>query len=314
MADEGNDVLKRLIGKGLPEKITHPSVTGATYPYTATTIKEKKPTEQELAGKYAGIRYPTGATKDEIKAAVEPLAKEQVIPKAEEAPKEEKFQALPTAERVKAVQTLAAAGHVFTNEDLKKFYGTGLPPASMLDTLMERANTISSYLTSGVYKDRAAKAARQELTQLHETARSLIGVTGEAEYKKALTEEKKAETVAIPEKLKIEHEKAAALGTRWEAQAEEKRLTERSKYIEKRKSEGRTDAEAEADAGTYFDPSWESAGGGATPGKVTHQNVIDEVSKGSGWKESTKHPGMMEGTIRGKKVLWDKTKNTFHTE
>jgi hypothetical protein len=170
---------------GLPDFTT--PTPGSDFSYAAPVMSEQIKTAQETSKNLGvtglkqtyGLPEPGSNLPVKTPTEISPTTTEQTTvtePKQPEVGGGFKPYTGTPEERQKEIQGLAEAGHVFTNEDLKKYYGTrGLPEAgqnlkgyyaSQIESLSDRAAKISDEIAAG-FREGNRSSSVEELKALH---------------------------------------------------------------------------------------------------------------------------------------------------
>jgi hypothetical protein len=212
-------------------------------------------------------------------------------------------------------------GYTFTNEDLTKYYGKGLAPASDYEKLMDRVKDLQDRISLGWLTGRAAKSAQVEIESNLALASKMVTNPLEA----AQAAQFAAITKLLPEthaqQFAEEMQKIAGKGTT----EDDKRYTALMSQMERERqnlrNEGMSDEDIEAklqtDYGTNYDwvKNYQLSGGSTTGQKaVTHNDVYELAAKSPEGivldeKLSTQGNPISRGTVNGRTVYFDKDGN-----
>jgi hypothetical protein len=187
--------------KGLPSTITHPTVTGATYPWNAppkptaleSQTMESKKTVSMAGLKPTGLREVPGVTKPITQTVIPTTPKTNVVSPVTQDVEQKGF----SYEGFKPYG-YPEEGKVYTEKDLNQpmtqggfgYVPSGLPEAGQdimgfyakqMEGMADRASRLAGEIEAGFYKGRRLTGAVEELKSLHTTIGTLqAGYTGMA--------------------------------------------------------------------------------------------------------------------------------------
>jgi len=212
-------------------------------------------------------------------------------------------------------------GYTFTNEDLTKYYGKGLAPASDYEKLMDRVKDLQDRISLGWLTGRAAKAAQAEIENNLTLAGKMVANPLEA----ATAAQIAATTKLLPETQAQQFAEEMQKITGKTATQDDKKYTALMSQMERERQNlrnyGMSDEDIEAklqsDYGTNYDwvKNYQLSGGSTTGQKaVTHNDVYEMAAKSPGGitideKLSTPGNPISRSVINGRTIYFDKNKN-----